>query len=255
MAEVTVVKKANPYECLRRKYPLTEYALMEEVSNEPGHSRSRSADYIIMNLWPSRGNSIIGIEQKASRSDWLSELKKPVKAEAIFKYCDYFYLYTTDENIAKIEEIPDAWGWMCIKGGKIFTKKGAPKQTPVPLTKGFVACLLKRACGTTELIHPDSIQDRVSIEAEKRAEQISRDAASVKNDYIELQHQVKLFEEASGVRLASKWSYMDNKKIGEAVKLIMSGGEEKYKKDLERIHDSAKRVYDSITETLAKISE
>jgi len=140
--------KPDVFGILRKRYPESEYALMQEVSNDAGFNRSRSADYIVMNLWPSRGLALLGFEQKASRSDWLSELKKPEKAESIFKYCDYWYLITTEEGIAKLEEIPETWGWVCIKGGKIHTMKDAPKLTPEPVSRGMLACCMFRVAYT-----------------------------------------------------------------------------------------------------------
>lgn len=248
------VNKVNPYEMLRKRFPLTEYAMMHEVSNAPGFSRSRSADYVIMNLWPSRGLSIIGIEQKASRSDWLSELKKPEKAESIFKFCDQFYLYTTNSDIAKIEEIPATWGWISIKGAKIVTMKEAPKNTPQPLTKGFVACMLKRACGETELIHPDQIEDKVKERAEKIAEQNNRELVRCREELADLRRDIKLFEESSGIKIETRWNWQDNKKVGEAVKLIVNGGIESYKNQLERIKTHIQGVESSIGKILSELS-
>ena len=66
----------NIYSIIRKRYPENEFVLMEEVSDAAGFSRSRSADYIAVGLWPSRGLYINGIELKSFRSDWLSELKK-----------------------------------------------------------------------------------------------------------------------------------------------------------------------------------
>jgi hypothetical protein len=81
------------FEILRKRFPENEYALMAEVRDKAGFDASRSADYIAVNLWPSRGLSVNGIELKSFRSDWLSELRKPEKAEKIFQYCDYFWKF------------------------------------------------------------------------------------------------------------------------------------------------------------------
>mgnify|MGYP000731094661 CR=1 FL=1 len=50
-------------------------------------------------------------------------------------YCDFFYLFTTDEKVAKLEEIPENWGWMTERGGKIFILKKAPKLKAEPIPK------------------------------------------------------------------------------------------------------------------------
>ena len=67
---------------LRRKYPADQYAMLYEVRDAAGFSAKRSADVMLIGLWPSRGNMVEGMEVKISRSDWLRDLKKPEKAEA-----------------------------------------------------------------------------------------------------------------------------------------------------------------------------
>lgn len=165
----------NLWSILRAKYPENEYVLMEEVSNAAGFNRSNSADYIAVNLWPSRGLAINGIELKSFRSDWLRELKKPDKAESIFQYCDYFWLLTTDETIAKLEEIPVTWGWMTVKGCKIKVLKDAPKLTPAQLSKGFLISMLRRAADKTSFVHKDSIEDKIKQHVEIALEQKGRE--------------------------------------------------------------------------------
>lgn len=125
-------KKLTPWEVLRFKFPAQEYVLIEEVSDASGFSRSRSLDYMLVNLWNSRGLAITGIEKKTNRGDWLKELKNPAKQENHFKYCDYFYLLTDKDGVAKIEEIPPNWGWYHINGSGILkTMKVAPQYLPI----------------------------------------------------------------------------------------------------------------------------
>jgi hypothetical protein len=162
--------KPEIWELLQRKFPAQQYALMAEVRDAAGFSASRSADYMAMNLWPSRGLTVTGIELKSYRGDWLNELKNPKKAEAIFKYCDYFYLLTTDEKIANLSEIPDSWGWMCIKGKTLRTLKQAPKLNPTPLSRDIVATMLKRAIDKTEYVHINSIEDKIQAARDSQKE-------------------------------------------------------------------------------------
>ena len=133
------LNKASIWDQLRRFYPENQYALLSEVRNDAGFNASNAADYIAIGLWPSRGLDIIGIELKMFRSDWLRELKKPEKAEPIFKYCDYFFLLCGDENIARKEEIPENWGYLYSKGNKIKVGKAAPMLYPSHIEKGFLA--------------------------------------------------------------------------------------------------------------------
>jgi hypothetical protein len=251
MAEV---KKVDVYSLLRKKYPSNEYCLMEEVSDAAGFSRSRSADYIAVNLWPSRGLSIIGIELKSFRSDWLSELKKPAKAENIFKYCDYFYLLTTDETIAKMDEIPASWGWLCIKGNCIKVMKDAPKQEPVPTTRHFITCMLKRAADKTNFIHRDSIQERIDAAKEEGKNIRGSENRFKIDEYDNLKKSVIEFETASGVSIKGRWDQTPVK-IGAAVNFITNGGVDSIKKDLSRLQITAENILKEITKAMAVFNE
>jgi hypothetical protein len=245
--------KVDVWALLRSKYPASEYCLMEEVSDAAGHSRSRSADFVVYNLWPSRGLAIIGIELKRSRSDWLSELKKPDKAENIFKYCDYFYLLTTDETIAKMEEIPPAWGWICVKGSCIKILKEAPKQTPIPVSRHFVAAMLKRAADKEKFVHVDSIEDRIEAAREQGMQQAHGNSKYDKEKLIELQKIQRDFEEASGLRFGS-WGHYDPKLLGAALKLIANGEAKKIEEQLLGMQKTAETVLSRISESLQTFS-
>jgi hypothetical protein len=83
-------KDFNTFQVLRKIFPETEYVLISEVSDAAGFSRSRSLDYMVINLWESRGLAINGIEQKSNRSDWLKELRNPEKQQNHFKSATTF---------------------------------------------------------------------------------------------------------------------------------------------------------------------
>lgn len=238
----------NLYSIIRKRYPESEYALMCEVSDAAGFNRSRSADYIAVGLWPSRGLFINGIELKSFRSDWLSELKNPKKAENIFQYCDFFWLLTTDDTIAKIEEIPPTWGWLCVCGNKITVKKDAPKLTPVQLTRGFICAMLKRAVNKDNFVHVDSIQDKIE---KAKEEAVSNQTYQQKNNekrLKELQEQVTEFETASGIKITDRWH--SNKKIGEAVRFIEDGGVKEIEQQLLFLKTKAENICSNINKAL-----
>lgn len=242
-------KKVDVWSVLSKRYPSNEYALMAEVSDDAGFGRSRSADYIAVNLWPSRGLTIEGIELKSYRSDWLNELKNPKKAENIFQYCDYFWLLTASEDIAKAEEIPDTWGWMCIKGEKIFIKKDAPKLEPKQVTRGFLCAMLKRACDRSDFIHKDSIQEAIE-EAKERAKTNDKYLLDRANKELnELREKVMKFEKASGISLEFRWRD-ESDKIGKAVKFINDGGADGERKKLIQLEATAKRIVEYISNNI-----
>lgn len=210
---------------LLKKFPASEYALMAEVRDQAVFNASRAADFLVMGLWPSRGLDMIGIERKSYRSDWLGELKKPEKAENIYQYCDRWYLLTDGENIAKIEEIPVNWGWMHInEKGKLNVYKEAPKLVPVTISKSFLACLLKRASDKKGWVTIESIGERLNESKELGKIDSDRENKRMIDIHNKLVNDVKDFEEITGIKLLNtRWQH-DGKKIGEAVKFILSGG-------------------------------
>lgn len=216
-------EKISVWSLLQKRFPENEYALMAEVRDKAGHGASRSADGVAVGLWPSRGLEVIGLEIKSFRGDWLRELKNPAKAENIFQYCDKWYLVTADETVAKLEEIPAAWGWLNCKGSRIMTMKEAPKCNPKALDRHFVSAMLKRACQGR--VPVDSISERIEAarEAGKESERTRKtyELSQKSQEYDSLLKSVKRFEESSGLSIQSSWG---GRKLGEAVKFILDGG-------------------------------
>lgn len=130
---------------LRVRHPKSEWALMFEVSDAAGFGRGRSADALAMNLWPSRGLELHGFEIKVSRADWKRELVNPEKSASIQRYCDRWWI-AAPRDLVPADELPRTWGLMEIDGaGKAVVKVDAPKLPAEPMTRSFVACVLRRA--------------------------------------------------------------------------------------------------------------
>ncbi len=234
-------EKLNTHALLLKKYPPGEYALMAEVSDAAGFGRSRSADFVAMSLWPSRGLSITGFERKSYRGDWLKELKTPEKAENIFQYCDYWYLLTDSEDVARIDEIPETWGWMHVLNGKIRVMKYAPKLNPVPLTKHFIATMLKRSYqDAADYIHRSEIENKIT-EARAEGVELGKKTAGYERDRLirnfeELKTTVTNFEDAAGIKIESGWRF-DAKKTGAVVRFLLDGGVDKTIEDIKEARD------------------
>lgn len=236
---------------LEKRFPSGQYALLQEVSDAAGFGRSRSADGIAMSLWPSRGLGIEGIEIKSFRGDWLRELKAPEKAENIFKYCDRWWLVTTEESVAKLEEIPATWGWMTVKGKQMRTMKEAPQLKPAPIDRSFIAAMMKRA--TKGMIPVGSIADKID-EAKKIAKAEAErnrpwELQNAREELKKLQDVVCAFEQASGLMITG-WR-PNPKKIGEAVKFIEGGGLPHLHDQLLRLKHSSDHICKAIAEGLA----
>lgn len=98
------------------------YTRAEHVKSGVGFDARRVCDYMAMDLWGGYGINggvkLHGHEVKTSRSDWLTELRDPEKAEAFVPYCDFWWLVVADKNIVKEGELPEGWGLMVLRGTK-----------------------------------------------------------------------------------------------------------------------------------------
>lgn len=138
---------------LKAYYCQPEYGIVFEVARSTGHAARRHLDALAMDLWPSRGLAIHGIEVKVSRSDFRSEIKQPEKSEEIAEFCDYFWI-AAPVGIVPIEELPKAWGLFEVNDkGHIVIRKQAEKTEAKPVTRAFMAAIMRctgRAiCGDT----------------------------------------------------------------------------------------------------------
>jgi len=126
------------------------YAIAEHVRSHAGFDARRTADCIVMDLWPSKHLALHGHEVKVSRSDWLTELRDPEKAEAFRPYMDYWWLVVSDAGIVRDGELPDGWGLLAPWGGGRLLRvvKQARRLTPQPMPKTMMAAML-RACVKT----------------------------------------------------------------------------------------------------------
>jgi hypothetical protein len=212
-------------QALRKEYPLPQYALLYEVANGMGATMSGYADAIVMGLFPSRGLHIHGFEIKTSRPDWLRELKNPAKAEGIAKYCDYFWLLTSEEGIAAKEEVPPTWGLYVLNGKHLEVVKRAKKLQATEPDRTFMGAMLRRANEMAErerrraqeTIDKDDVVRQAKKDAEKAAaERFQEDLNMSTREHQSLKHQVEEFEAASGIKI-DMWN---GRKMGEAVSLL-----------------------------------
>lgn len=138
------MRSAEVRAALARKFAAPEYALFYEVGDATGGRSRRWADAIAMGLWPSRGLALQGFEIKVSRGDWLSEMRNPAKAEAIARFCTYWWI-VTPPGIVKDGELPEGWGLYEVQTNGLRCVKQAPKLEPQPVDMPFLAALLRRA--------------------------------------------------------------------------------------------------------------
>lgn len=214
---------------IARHFPAPEYVVLYEVRDDAGLRAQRSADAVAMSVWPSRGLSVHGVEVKVQRSDFLRELRNPEKSAPIQRYCDYWWIATSDESVAQVEQIPETWGLLVLRGGKLAVAKPAPKLESEPLTRGFVAMLLRSA--THDVVAKASVNELVEERLETRVRALRDDAAlradRLQRELSDLRGKVDAFEKASGIAIGDRDRFThgalgDPAKVGAAVRSIVS---------------------------------
>jgi hypothetical protein len=235
---------------IKKKYDGDAYAFLPQVADGTGMNKGRTADALVMSLWPSRGIHLYGFEVKVNRGDWLNELKNPAKAEAFAQYCDFWFMVATPGTI-KHEELPPNWGLMepSSNGLCLQIKKQAIILKPKVICKNFLAALLRNVSKYA----PSERDRKANYDSAFKAglahnemckeNQIKR----LENDIERLQKTINEFESLSGIRLSS-WNAEE---IGKAVKVHLAGGSEYIRKELIDLSARAKRISD-LTESYIK---
>lgn len=232
---------------LRVRFPRNEYALLFEVRNGTGFERlPRSADAVVMSLWPSRGLQLIGFEIKVSRADWKKELESPEKSDAIGKYCDRWYLVVSDMAIVQPLELPSAWGLMVAHGDGLRVAQEAPAREVVPLDRLFFASLL-RSVQRAPMEDPEVVEEFERRDAVAKLNVDSHTKWELEK-FAELKDKVAKFEAASGVSMAG-WRAGDE--VGNAVRFVLDGGMAAAEKRLEKLKAAAQSVLETVDQAIA----
>lgn len=220
---------------LRGRFPPPEFALLPTVRNRTGFGgEERYADAVAISVWPSRGYSLHGFEIKTSRSDWLRELRNPGKADAIFSYCDRWWLVVPEPKIVELHELPKTWGLLVAKGRGLTTLSPAPALSPKVPGLPFLASVLRRA---SQIVVPDA----KLAEARERGRKEERDGSLVQDLRRRLGEAAKAvdeFEAASGVRISS-WNAGQ---VGKAVRAVLNNEHVPALKDLARMRTAAEGI-------------
>ena len=137
-----------------------EWVNFAEVADSTGSRARRRADAICMNIWPSKGYAIHGYEIKVTRADFIHEMKDITKAQAVSKFCDFWWL-AVPVGLVAVEEVPASWGLMELHKNGLKIKKQAPqKEEPETMTRGFVASLLRESRKTDDAYIQHQIESR-----------------------------------------------------------------------------------------------
>lgn len=251
----------NIFEMLREKYNKEGVIYAEEVSNATGSMARRRADAIAFETWPSRGLLIHGFEIKHTRSDWLTELADPHKADIFYPFCDHWWIVALT-GVVKPEELPEQWGLM--QAGKTLRiKKHAPKNENTLIDKGFMAALMQASLRSTnrkiEDIHRNYNQKkrvlRQEIHKEYKDKLIKKYndgvyfAQLTSRDKIEALEHIELVRkqvlDETGIDLINKW---ESRRFLNTCKMLV---ETKY----QEMHSSVETSVDHISRDLKVMHE
>ncbi|MEM0143689.1 MAG: hypothetical protein QXL94_07035 [Candidatus Parvarchaeum sp.] len=255
--ETTEQKTAKVKKRLLKRYH--EELCITEFKDAPSNADHR-ADMLVIYLHPSRGKLIEYFEIKASRGDWLKELSTPSKSDKIARSCDKIWLVTADEEVARLEEIPETWGWMYLKGQQLKIKKEAPKQEPV-FDKDFVITVAQyssREFNQKLMAATDKAYEEAKIKIEDRysEEYWKREAKIDKENYQKISDRLESLDKILGLDYVFARENKDEvMKAGALLASILkvndtlSGNSteiEWFEKDMKRLEENIKEVRNAI---------
>jgi hypothetical protein len=233
---------------LAARFPPREYALIEQVANGTGSHARRWADAVAISLWPSRGLLVHGFEIKVYKTDWKRELANPEKSSKVQAYCDHWWI-VAPEGLVETDELPPTWGLIdVLKGGKSKVRVKAPKLDAQPLTRTFVAAVMRKYADSHDaIVRRECVRAREEG-AESGAGELAHRLKVTTEDLQKLHKQIDEFEKASGVKIRYGW---DLPNIGKAVDVLMHRGRnivEDMRTDAERYRRTAELLDRGATE-------
>lgn len=133
-------------EAIMNHYQHPSWAFVTELRTGTGYGGHwvKYVDLFAINCYPSKANHKIAFEIKTSRSDFLSEIKKPLKRHPALMISNQFY-FAAPKGMLKTEEIPQEAGLIEIgTESKLVIKLAAPMREAYPPTWPLVASIARR---------------------------------------------------------------------------------------------------------------
>ena len=207
---------AELIKALETKYSLQNgYAFFTEIT--PGLGGGRRADGLAIGLYSSRGHYVYGFEVKVRRSDWLHELKDPAKAEAMFPYCNFWYLVAAP-GVCNKEELPDGWGLLEPSTRGLRTAVKAVEKEARQMGVDFLSVILRRDCDRSksyEWVPRSTFDEEVNKRTVEKLEWVEtrhkrevaiqeRQYSHLKEQFGRLRESVAEFERVTGVPISNR---------------------------------------------------
>jgi hypothetical protein len=131
---------------LRAMHDPREWGFFEElrIGTGRGKDSEQRFDGWAIHFHPSKRNVVRCYEAKVSRSDFYTEINKPMKRRPGMRLSNEFY-FVAPLGMLKIEEIPPECGLMEVfEDGHIETTVKAPYRNTIPPTWLFVSAICRR---------------------------------------------------------------------------------------------------------------
>lgn len=208
----TIIRTGDIQKAMSDRFAEPQWAIMWEVGEGTGSMSGRYADAVMMSLWPSRGLELHGVEIKVSRADWKREAADPTKAEAIAKFCDRWWIHTPPGIVDDLSDLPPAWGLREWNGKNWKTVREAEKTAVEPISRAFLAALLRRADNSMKRMIKEATQEARQAAGDE-AERMRQGFAKRVEDAVErrtrdlraAKDNVAAFEAAFGKGAATRW--------------------------------------------------
>lgn len=237
---------------IRAKYAPPAFAVITEVPNATGFSKSRSCDAMAFGCWKSKGLTIEGFEVKVSRSDWLREIQDRSKSSAFERHCHHWWIVASPK-VAKVEEMPSNWGLMEPCGNGLKVRKAPDLRMPEPVTTAMLAAFVRRA--TEHAASAEQLQGAREqgyregyAQGEKAVKRgaVANERESFKRAYELTCEALQKFETASGVKVTA----YDGEHVGKAFAAFRDlRGSTQLIRDLQRVAGIASK-FSAATEEL-----
>lgn len=121
-----------------------QWIYFEECPVGTGWKGSNYIDAYAIAVWPSAANKRIAYEVKTSRSDFLREIKNPLKRRPAIYFSNEYY-FVVPKGLVKEEEVPVDCGLIeFFDDGRLITKVPAPQRESIRPTWNFAAALMRR---------------------------------------------------------------------------------------------------------------
>lgn len=205
------VTSADIAAALRDRYRAPECAIAFEVAQGTGLDARRHVDAVAMELWPSRGLAIHGIEIKVTRNDWRREKANPEKAEEIARFCDFFWI-AAPKDVVPQDELPSAWGLLEFdfkaRGPKLKAAVKAVRTEARTVDRKFLAAIFRAATrpADPEVLDAALRERRRELEekfSDKLAAEVSRLSSRQDADAVNWRRLLSFLDEAAGATLSA----------------------------------------------------